>query len=80
MNATLDANRAVVEEVAAGREKSAFFTHRLGFVTGREAVVLPERRTIFVRRTYGVGVFIYHDKRSPNGFRVHTAYPRNDDQ
>ncbi|MBA1156741.1 RNase A-like domain-containing protein [Microvirga mediterraneensis] len=73
VNAALDANRAIVEEVAAGREPSAFFTHRLGFVTGREAIVLPERRTIILRRTYGIGVLIIHDKRSPNGFRVHTA-------
>ena len=81
VNKTLDVNRAIVDEVASGRREEAFLTHRFGFVTGREAIVADRRRrTIITRRTYGVGVSIYHDKRSPRGFSVTTAYPRNDDQ
>lgn len=80
VNKTLEANRAVVEQVASGQREDAFLTHRFGFVTGREAIVAPKRRTITVRRTYSVGVAIDHDKRAPLGFSVRTAYPRNDDQ
>jgi hypothetical protein len=69
-----------VDEVASGRMTSAFITHRFGFVTGREAIVTPIERSIRVRRTYGIGVVIDHDRRTPRGFSVRTAYPRNDDQ
>lgn len=31
-----------------------------------------------MRTTYGVGVFIVHDTGAPRGYRVITAYPRND--
>jgi hypothetical protein len=33
-----------------------------------------------LRPTYGVGVLIFRDKQSLLGFRVQTAFPRNDDQ
>jgi hypothetical protein len=80
VNRTLEANRTIVEEVASGRKESAFVTHRFGSITGREAVVVPVERTISIRRTYSVGVSIYHDKRAPRGFKVRTAFPRNNDQ
>src|SRR4051794_37304038 len=51
VSATLEANRALVDEVASGRAEDAFLTHRFGFITGREAIVDPERRSIGVRRT-----------------------------
>jgi hypothetical protein len=77
---TLEANQSAVDDIASGRVPKAFLTYRFGSVTGREAIVNPERRTISLRRTYGVGVYIFHDKLSRNGFRIQTAYPRNDDQ
>jgi len=80
VSATLEANRAIVNEVASGRTGNAFLTQRFGFVTGREAIVDPERRSMRLRPTYGVGVLIFRDKQSLLGFRVQTAFPRNDDQ
>src|SRR5215208_4612234 len=79
-NKAIEANRGIVDEVASGRMTNAFITHRFGFVTGREAIVTPIERSIRVRRTYGIGVVIDHDRRTPRGFSVRTAYPRNEDQ
>ena len=38
-----------------------------------------ERAQAQMRDTYGVGVIIVHDPRTRNGFRVLTAYPRNEE-
>jgi Bacterial CdiA-CT RNAse A domain len=76
---TLEQNREIVDEVAAGKRNKDFIKARFGFPTGREAVRLPKPGAEpYMRTTYGVGVGIRYDPRSPRGYRVHTAYPRND--
>lgn len=76
---TLEQNREVVDEVASGARASAFVRTRFGFPTGREAIRLREPNSApYMRTTYGVGVNIYHDRRSPRGYSVYTAYPRNE--
>lgn len=52
---------------------------RLGYPTGREAVSIPKDTPIRMRTTYGVGVWIVHDRSVERGFRIISAYPRNDD-
>jgi hypothetical protein len=68
-----------VDEVAAGKRERAFVKAQFGYPTGREAVRLkhPDAEP-HMRTTYGVGVEIRYDPKSPRGYRIHTAYPRND--
>lgn len=77
VNQTLKENFAEVDSVASGSVEEAFITKRFGYKTGIEAYtngyIDPYART-----TYGVGVYILHDPSNPRGYRVHTAYPRND--
>lgn len=78
-NRTLEQNREAVEEVAQGKKDRDFVKSRFGYKTGREAIGSRDPRAEpYVRDTYGVGVEIAHDQRSPRGFTVITAYPRND--
>jgi Bacterial CdiA-CT RNAse A domain len=56
VNRTIEANRTIVEDVASGQLEKVFLTHRFGFVTRREAIVVPIERTISIRKTYSVGV------------------------
>ena len=77
INRTLERNPELVDEVANGQRESAFIKGRFGYRTGREAYNNDNER-IYIRDTYSVGVLIYHDTRSPRGYHVETAYPRND--
>lgn len=77
VNRTIERNASEVDDVATGKEPEAFITSRFGSKTGREAYTAG-RLDPYMRTTYGVGVLIRHDPRSPRGYRVHTAYPRND--
>jgi hypothetical protein len=78
VNRTLEQNKATVDLVASGEPK-AFVTSRFGFKTGREIFRPdPGERYYYLRDTYGVGVDIRHDASRTRGYRVHTAYPRND--
>lgn len=77
VNRTLERNRDEVDAVATGRQDDAFLKERFGFRTGREARA-SDKDAPYVRDTYGVGVLIVRDARSTRGYRVHTAYPRND--
>ena len=79
VSSTLTRNSAVVDAVAAGIKQSAFVTARFGSITGKE--YYRKRGTsgpIRLRNTYGVGVYIIHDVNSPLGYRIRTAYPRED--
>ena len=78
VNRTLERNRATVDAVASGSEPEAFIKERFGHETGREAFMPEDGSAPYVRKTYGIGVLVYHERRSPRGCRVHTAYPRND--
>ena len=79
VNRTLERNKATVDMVASGELPDAFVTTRFGSITGRE-IFRPDRNEAYYyfRNTYGVGVYIIHDPGSSRGYRVHTAYPRND--
>jgi hypothetical protein len=78
VNSTLSQNEAIVERVASGRISRAFLTAQFGSQTGIEAYASGPRAQPYVRDTYGVGVEIRADRRAIRGFRVHSAYPRND--
>jgi hypothetical protein len=79
VNRTLERNKATVDMVASGELQDAFVKARFGSITGRE-IFRPDRNEAYYyfRNTYGVGVDIRHDPGSSRGYRVHTAYPRND--
>lgn len=77
INRTLEGNPELVDEVANDQRKSAFIKGRFGYRTGREAYNNDKER-IYMRDMYSVGVLIYPDTRSPRGYHVETAYPRND--
>ena len=76
---TLEQNREAVDEVEKGNKRRDFVKGWINHATGREAVMPLQRGAHpYVRTTYGVGVSIRHDRRSPRGFTVITSYPRND--
>ena len=77
VNRTLESNYSEVNLVADGKKPSAFLKARFGYKTGREAYTAG-RLEPYLRTTYGVGVFILHDPDSIRGYRIYTAYPRND--
>lgn len=78
VNATIAQNQSVVELVASGILDEEFITATFPSRTGIEAYRPGERASPYLRDTYGVGVVIVHDPNASNGFRVITAYPRND--
>jgi hypothetical protein len=77
INSTLAQNRDVVDRVAKGIDERAFVRSYFGSVTGQEAFLSRFHAQPYMRDTYGVGIVIVHDPRSPNGFRIQSAYPRN---
>jgi len=79
VDATLSRNKEIVDAVAngtlSGRKLiTATFTSK----TGIEAFRKGEYEQPYIRDTYGVGVVIIHDPGNRSGYRVVTAYPRND--
>jgi hypothetical protein len=78
VNSTLAQNQAIVDQVARGSLSRAFVTAQFDARTGIEAYAPSPRAQPYVRDTYGVGVEIRADRSSSRGFRVHSAYPRND--
>ena len=78
VNRTLEQNKSAVDEVAVGNKDGDFVTARFGYKTGREAYRTDPYAAPYLRDTYGVGVGIIHDARTERGYRVYTAYPRND--
>lgn len=78
VNRTLEQNAPEVDQVASGESERAFVTARFGYRTGREAYRPNDDTEPYMRETYGVGVEIRHDRSSSRGYRVHTAYSRND--
>jgi hypothetical protein len=75
---TLEQNRDQVDAVATGQLKEVFITAQFGFKTGQEAFRPNIDAKPYLRDTYGVGVFIEHDRRAERGYSVITAFPRND--
>ena len=78
-NSTLSQNAAKVGAVARGEKEYDFVTSTFGSPTGTEAYVRNLNEEPSIRETYGVGVRIQHDSKSPTGFIVMTSYPRNND-
>ena len=74
---TIENNAATVDLVARGEVPRAFLTWRFGYVTGREAYSIPLGAPIRFRPTDMVGVEIRHRPKSPLGYRIISAYPRN---
>jgi hypothetical protein len=79
VNQTLQQNGGEVDLVASGQLQSKYVSFDFGFTTGYEMYVPPSGADPVLRKTTGVGVFIWYDPSSPRGFRVRTAYPRNFD-
>jgi hypothetical protein len=78
VNATLARNRTTVDMVANGALPTAFLRATFRSQTGIEAFQEGAFSQPYVRDTFGVGVRIVHDAGRRNGFRIVTAYPRND--
>jgi hypothetical protein len=79
VNQVLKRNTDTVDQVAAGKLKEAKLQERFGFVTGKEAFRPNGDSDPYIRDTYSVRVIIRHDTRSWRGYRVHTAFPVNDE-
>ena len=77
VNATISANKDIVDGIASGVLDAQRIEKEFGRVTGIEAYALSLNAQPRVRDTTAVGVFVRRDTSSPNGFRVISAYPRN---
>lgn len=78
VNRVLEAHAPMVDLVASGAKSEAWLPQRFGYPTGRESFRPDAFAEPYMRPTYSVGVFIEHDARSPRGYTVITAYPRNE--
>ena len=76
-NQTLQRNTGIVDRVASGQEKEFFIVQRFGYETGKEAHRDSGDTGIYIRKTYEVGVGIYHNPRSKTGYSIYTTYPYN---
>lgn len=74
----LEKNSGKVDLMISGQKDGCFIKHRSGHIKGREAYT-NERTEPYLGSTYGVGVLVMRDQGSKRGYRVHTAYPRNDE-
>jgi Bacterial CdiA-CT RNAse A domain len=77
INRLLQSHTDDVERVAGGQWDQAWIEDRIGSKTGIEAF-LDAQEQVTIRDTFNAGVLIVHDDRVPCGYRVKTAYPRND--
>ena len=64
--------------VANGHQARDFIKLEFSSKTGREAYASSENSEPYLRDTYGVGVAIVHDNNEPGGFRIQSAYPRQE--
>ncbi len=78
VNRTLERNQGLVDEVANGKSDGAFVKARFGHKTGREAFRPSIDSEPYLRDTFEVGVEIRRAAGTARGYRVHTAYPRNE--
>jgi hypothetical protein len=77
VNSTLAQNQATVTQVANGLQDRVVVFASFDSVTGIEAVIPNRRSQPYFQETYDVGVVIFHDRFSPRGFTVLTAFPTN---
>lgn len=78
VNRTLEADSATVDLVAAGRLTLGELDKRFGYPTGREAFRPEPDAEPYIRKTYNVRVVIVPDPARPRGYRVLTAFPKNE--
>ena len=76
-NQVLQKHKDEVDLVASGEWDEQWLEDRFGYPTGVEAIA-DRTLNVVVRRTFNVGVLIVHDSRSTRGYRIKTAYPKND--
>jgi hypothetical protein len=79
VNATLLRNRERVDRLAEGKSSKDEVDATFDLPTGKEAFAPDELTDPQIRQTYSVRVVIVADHRTPRGYRVHTAFPRNFD-
>ena len=77
VNSTLAQNRTIVDQVASGALPATRVDAQFGSETGYQAYAPTERAQPYMRKTFGVGVVIRHDRRSERGFGIISAFPRN---
>jgi hypothetical protein len=78
VNRLLEKHKAEVDKVASGAWPDQWIEDRIGSSTGVEALIDANSLKAVTRPTFKVGVWLVHDDRSPRGYRVDTAYPKND--
>jgi hypothetical protein len=79
VNRLLQKHQAEVDAVASGLYPTQWIEDRIGSPTGIQALIDANSLKVVTRRTFNVGVWLVHDDRSPRGYRVDTAYPKNDE-
>jgi hypothetical protein len=79
VNATLLRNRERVDRLVEGKSSKDELDATFDSPTGKEAFAPDELADPQSRQTYSVRVVIVADHRTPRGYRVHTAFPRNFD-
>jgi hypothetical protein len=78
VNSTVAQNQDKVALVAAGLSPREELDAQFDSPTGYEAYLRTGNSTPYIRPTYGVRVIIVPDPGSAKGYRVDTAFPRND--
>jgi hypothetical protein len=78
VNSTIARNPDKVDKVVNGLSGREDLDAVFGSPTGSEAYAATERSQPYIRKTYGVRVVIVPDRRSEKGYRVETAFPRNE--
>jgi hypothetical protein len=78
VNSTIARNPDKVDKVVNGLSGKEDLDAVFGSPTGSEAYAATERSQPYIRETYGVRVVIVRDRRSEKGYRVETAFPRNE--
>lgn len=77
VNRVLEAHPDQVDRVVTGVSEDAWLEMRFGYPTGHEAFRPSIDEPSYMRPTYDVGVLIERDRRSPRGYTIITAYPKN---
>jgi hypothetical protein len=78
VNSTIARNPDKIDKVVNGLSGKEDLDAVFGSPTGSEAYAATERSQPYIRKTYGVRVVIVSYRRSEKGYRVETAFPRNE--
>jgi hypothetical protein len=77
VNRAIRERRAEIEAALERGRERVWFSHRLGFRTGREAWSDAVGSEPYIRSTYGVWVVLQLDPVTRRDYRVVTAFPHN---